>query len=116
MWDRGCTRRARWYGTSSGRPPVTTVSAPWARYAAFPSLARLLFKAAARSYARDTAVRPPTTAVSRNAFASGLPRFRLSPDLAHPWIVCFPPRARLYSRRRISYSIIRLLSMVSRIL
>ena len=75
-WVREYTRRVKWSGTSSGKLPATIVSARWAQYDACPLLVRLLFKAVARSYAKDTVVHPPTTAVSRSAFASGLPRFR----------------------------------------
>jgi hypothetical protein len=44
----------------------------WAPYGAFRLHARHLFKAAARSYEKDNAARPPTTAVSSRKFASEL--------------------------------------------
>lgn len=81
------TTKVRWSGTSSGRQRATIVSARWGRCVACPSPARPPSKAAAQSCAMDTVAPPPTTAVSRYNFASGLSRFRPARQ-AHPGL-CF---------------------------
>lgn len=64
VWASALMSRARWFATSSGRPHATIVSARWVPYDAFRLHAPHLFKAAARSFEKDNAVRPPTIAVS----------------------------------------------------